>query len=102
MVGVQDHYPVLDSGADLCALCAYHLEVALTRTSNTLSLAQSKFHGTMGLQMELKNKRVLVVGLGRSGVSSAIFLQEHGAKVIVSDFKAGAALQEEVWAVLTR
>ncbi|MCU1254139.1 MAG: hypothetical protein JWM83_438, partial [Candidatus Angelobacter sp.] len=26
--------------------------------------------------MELKNKRVLVVGLGRSGVSSAIFLQE--------------------------
>jgi UDP-N-acetylmuramoylalanine--D-glutamate ligase len=52
--------------------------------------------------MELKNKRVLVVGLGRSGVSSAIFLQEHGAKVIVSDSKAEAQLQREVPALLDR
>src|SRR5947209_297993 len=52
--------------------------------------------------MELKDKRVLVVGLGRSGVSSAIFLQEHGAKVIVSDSKAEAALQKEVPALLDR
>jgi len=52
--------------------------------------------------MELKNKRVLVVGLGRSGVSSAIFLQEHGAKVIVSDSKAEAQLQSEVSALLDR
>jgi UDP-N-acetylmuramoylalanine--D-glutamate ligase len=56
----------------------------------------------MGFQMELKNKRVLVVGLGRSGVSSAIFLQEHGAKVIVSDSKAEAQLQKEVPALLDR
>ncbi len=46
--------------------------------------------------MELKNKRVLVVGLGRSGVASAFFLQEHGAKVIVSDSKSEAQLQGEV------
>ena len=52
--------------------------------------------------MELKNKRVLVVGLGRSGVSSAIFLQEHGAKVIVSDSKAEAQLQREIPALLDR
>ena len=52
--------------------------------------------------MELKDKRVLVVGLGRSGVSSAIFLQEHGAKVIVSDSKAEAQLQSEVPALLDR
>src|SRR5438270_11187578 len=102
MVGVQDHYSVLDSGADLCAVCAYHLEVALTRTSKTLSLAQSKIHGTMGFQMELKNKRVLVVGLGRSGVSSAIFLQEHGAKVMVSDSKVERRLQKEGRALLDR
>jgi UDP-N-acetylmuramoylalanine--D-glutamate ligase len=56
----------------------------------------------MAFQMELKNKRVLVVGLGRSGVSSAIFLQEHGAKVIVSDSKAEAQLQKEVPALLDR
>jgi UDP-N-acetylmuramoylalanine--D-glutamate ligase len=52
--------------------------------------------------MELKNKRVLVVGLGRSGVASAFFLQEHGAKVIVSDSKAEAQLQKEVPALLDR
>src|SRR5580765_4111559 len=102
MVGVQNHYPFLDSGADLCVIRAYDLEVALARTSRTLPLAQSQIHGTMGFQMELKNKRVLVVGLGRSGVSSAIFLQEHGAKVIVSDSKAEAQLQKEVPALLDR
>jgi UDP-N-acetylmuramoylalanine--D-glutamate ligase len=52
--------------------------------------------------MELKNKRVLVVGLGRSGVASAIFLQEHGARVIVSDSKSEAQLQREVPALLDR
>ncbi|HZI58543.1 MAG TPA: UDP-N-acetylmuramoyl-L-alanine--D-glutamate ligase, partial [Verrucomicrobiae bacterium] len=52
--------------------------------------------------MELKNKRVLVVGLGRSGVASAFFLQEHGAKVIVSDSKSEAQLQKEVPTLLDR
>ena len=52
--------------------------------------------------MELKNKRVLVVGLGRSCVASAFFLQEHGAKVIVSDSKSEAQLQSEVPALLDR
>jgi len=52
--------------------------------------------------MELKNKRVLVVGLGRSGAASAVFLQEHGAKVIVSDSKSEAQLQRDVPALLDR
>src|SRR5690349_21321483 len=52
--------------------------------------------------MELKSKRVLVVGLGRSGAASAIFLQEHGAKVIVSDSKSEAQLQRDVPALLDR
>ncbi|HKV92544.1 MAG TPA: UDP-N-acetylmuramoyl-L-alanine--D-glutamate ligase [Candidatus Angelobacter sp.] len=52
--------------------------------------------------MELKNKKVLVVGLGRSGAASAIFLQEHGAKVIVSDSKSEAQLQGDVTALLDR
>ena len=52
--------------------------------------------------MELKNKRVLVVGLGRSGAASAIFLQERGAKVIVSDSKSEAQLHKEVPALLDR
>ena len=35
--------------------------------------------------MELKNKRVLVVGLGKSGLAAARFLKERGARVTVSD-----------------
>src|SRR6516165_1477077 len=52
--------------------------------------------------MELKNKRVLVVGLGRSGVASAFFLQDHGAKVTVSDSKSEAQLQSEIASLLDR
>src|SRR5215471_476769 len=52
--------------------------------------------------MDLKNKRVLVVGLGRSGVASAFFLQDHGAKVTVSDEKSEAQLQNEITALLDR
>src|SRR6478735_6190958 len=50
----------------------------------------------------LKGKRVLVVGLGRSGAASAIFLQEHGARVTVSDAKSEVQLQSEVAALLDR
>ncbi len=52
--------------------------------------------------MELKNKRALVVGLGRSGVASAFFLQDRGAKVTVSDSKSEAQLQNEIAALLDR
>ena len=52
--------------------------------------------------MELKNKKVLVVGLGRSGAASAIFLQDHGARVIVSDSKSEAQLERDVPALLDR
>ena len=46
--------------------------------------------------MELKDKRVLVVGLGKSGVASALFLKEHGARVTVSDTKSGDDLRNEI------
>ena len=52
--------------------------------------------------MDLKNKRVLVVGLGRSGAGSAFFLQDHGARVTVSDEKSEAQLQNEIAALLDR
>jgi UDP-N-acetylmuramoylalanine--D-glutamate ligase len=52
--------------------------------------------------MELKNKRVLVVGLGRSGVAAAFFLQDHGARVTVSDTKSEAQLQKEISGLLDR
>src|ERR1700690_1278006 len=50
--------------------------------------------------MELNGKRVLVVGLGRSGVASALFLKAHGARVTVSDAKSEDQLREEIPALL--
>ncbi len=50
--------------------------------------------------MELKDKRVLVVGLGKSGVASALFLKTHGARVTVSDTKSGDELRNEIPSLL--
>jgi UDP-N-acetylmuramoylalanine--D-glutamate ligase len=50
--------------------------------------------------MELKDKRVLVVGLGKSGVASALFLKARGARVTVSDTKSGDDLRNEIPALL--
>lgn len=41
---------------------------------------------------ELKGKRVMVVGLARSGISLAHFLTENGAEVTVTDHKSKAEL----------
>jgi UDP-N-acetylmuramoylalanine--D-glutamate ligase len=50
--------------------------------------------------MELKNKRVLVVGLGKSGVASALFLKAQGARVTVSDSKGPDDLSDQIPALL--
>jgi UDP-N-acetylmuramoylalanine--D-glutamate ligase len=46
--------------------------------------------------LDLNNKRVLVVGLGKSGVASALFLKAHGARVSVSDAKPQDELKDEI------
>ena len=50
--------------------------------------------------MELKNKRVLVVGLGKSGMAAALFLRDRGARVTVSDTRSAHALGAEIPALL--
>lgn len=50
--------------------------------------------------MDLKNKRVLVVGLGKSGLSAAMFLRAQGARVTVSDTRSATALEKEIPALL--
>ncbi len=50
--------------------------------------------------MELKDKRVLVVGLGKSGLAAALFLRERGARVTVSDTRSSVALAGEIPALL--
>ncbi|MGA7158873.1 MAG: UDP-N-acetylmuramoyl-L-alanine--D-glutamate ligase [Acidobacteriaceae bacterium] len=44
--------------------------------------------------MELKNKRVLVVGLGKSGLAAAHFLKTQGARVTVSDARPAMLIAE--------
>lgn len=46
--------------------------------------------------MELNGKRALVVGLGKSGVASALFMKAQGARVTVSDTKSGDELRNEI------
>jgi len=50
--------------------------------------------------MELKGKKVLVVGLGKSGLAAALFLRRHGAQVTVSDVRSAAALAKDIPALL--
>jgi UDP-N-acetylmuramoylalanine--D-glutamate ligase len=50
--------------------------------------------------MDLNNKRVLVVGLGKSGVASALFLKSRGAQVTVSDSKPETELRNEILLLL--
>lgn len=47
-------------------------------------------------EADLKDKRVMVVGLGRCGVSLCKFLAKNGAKVTVSDHKSKAELSNSL------
>jgi UDP-N-acetylmuramoylalanine--D-glutamate ligase len=50
--------------------------------------------------MELKGKKVLVVGLGKSGLAAALFLRHQGAVVTVSDVRSAEALAKEIPALI--
>jgi UDP-N-acetylmuramoylalanine--D-glutamate ligase len=50
--------------------------------------------------MELKGKKVLVVGLGKSGLAAALFLRRRGAQVTVSDVRSAESLANEIPALL--
>ncbi|MGP8270010.1 MAG: UDP-N-acetylmuramoyl-L-alanine--D-glutamate ligase [Terracidiphilus sp.] len=50
--------------------------------------------------MEIKGKKVLVVGLGKSGLAAALFLRRRGAQVTVSDVRSAEALSKEIPALL--
>ena len=50
--------------------------------------------------LELKGKKVLVVGLGKSGLEAALFLRRHGAHVTVSDVRSAEALAKDIPALL--
>nr|MCU0530768.1 hypothetical protein [Syntrophales bacterium] len=49
--------------------------------------------------MELKNKKVLVIGLGKTGIAAARFAAERGAAVTVTDAKPEADLRDALGAL---
>jgi UDP-N-acetylmuramoylalanine--D-glutamate ligase len=50
--------------------------------------------------MELKGKKVLVVGLGKSGLAAALFLRSRGSQVTVSDVRSAEQLAKDIPALL--
>lgn len=50
--------------------------------------------------MDLKGKKVLVVGLGKSGLAAALFLRRRGAQVTVSDIRSAEALAKDIPSLL--
>lgn len=50
--------------------------------------------------MELKGKKVLVVGLGKSGFAASLFLRRQGAQVTVSDIRSAQALGKDIPALI--
>ena len=50
--------------------------------------------------MDLRGKKVLVVGLGKSGLAAALFLRRQGAQVTVSDVRSAEALARDLPALL--
>ncbi len=45
---------------------------------------------------ELKDKKILIVGLGKTGVSLAKFLTKHEAQVTVTDHKSKPELSSQL------
>jgi UDP-N-acetylmuramoylalanine--D-glutamate ligase len=50
--------------------------------------------------MDVKGKKVLVVGLGKSGLAAALFLRRQGAQVTVSDVRSAEALGKDIPALI--
>jgi len=57
-------------------------------------------NNNMGAGVELKGKRVLVVGMAASGIASALFLRQRGALVAISEMRAAAEMRHELPALL--
>jgi UDP-N-acetylmuramoylalanine--D-glutamate ligase len=50
--------------------------------------------------LDIKGKKILVVGLGKSGLAAALFLRRRGAHVTVSDVRSAEALAKEIPALI--
>jgi UDP-N-acetylmuramoylalanine--D-glutamate ligase len=80
MERIEGHRAILDTGADFRVVCVDDVEIEV-----------ASFR-----EMELKNKRVLVVGLARTGVATALFCAARGARVTATESRTEAQIGESV------
>src|SRR5208282_459253 len=73
---IENHRAVLDRLAGVRPVRAHHIETAMKPA------------------VELRGKRVLVVGLARTGVATALFCAARGARVTATDSLAAGGLAE--------
>lgn len=50
--------------------------------------------------MDLVGKRILIVGMASSGMASARFLHQHGARIVVSEMRPAVEVREEMLELL--
>ena len=76
---------MLDSGTGVCAVRGDDAEIARKRDKDFAG-------GEMPGSIELRKKRVLVVGLARTGVATALFCAGHSAIVTATDIRPESEL----------
>src|SRR5436305_6358054 len=80
MERIQSDRAFLDCGAGVCVICADDFEIEVS----------------MPGPVDLKNKRVLVVGLARTGVATALFCAARGAKVTATESRNDTDIADAV------
>ncbi|MGQ0793928.1 MAG: UDP-N-acetylmuramoyl-L-alanine--D-glutamate ligase [Deltaproteobacteria bacterium] len=95
---IESGHPVLDSFTSTLDCRPLDSETEITvnfRAKGFIGLTSAPSrYGKKGFKMELRDKKTLVVGLGKSGIATAKFLAERGAKVAASDITPLEALSQ--------
>jgi UDP-N-acetylmuramoylalanine--D-glutamate ligase len=84
MERIKSNREILDFGAGIRIICADHAEIALGRRTVA----------GMAPGIDLNGKRVLVIGLARTGIATALFASNRGAIVTGIDSRAEHDLAE--------
>ncbi len=76
---IEDHRALLDLGAGVCAVFADDAEIEVAHLKPAIELA---------------GKKVLVVGLARTGIATALFCAERGAQVTATEERSEEQIAE--------
>jgi UDP-N-acetylmuramoylalanine--D-glutamate ligase len=90
MERIEGNRAILDSGAGVRAVRAYYAEVAV------IGAVQMGIGAIVAARMELKGKRVLVIGLARTGLATALFCASRGSIVTATDVRSAEELGQPV------